>query len=117
MGQFATYADPEETQRNMAAFRNLVAEALALCLAADPEVGAELSRLLKMEASAATDLGDGQRPEAGLRTCLRMLIYARAEAHETLELLHWEDRLDLCIERLDERLGRISCGGTVLLHS
>src|SRR5581483_5080048 len=76
MGQFAGYGNFDQRSGDAAAFRNLVGEALALCLAADPKLGADMAQLLKIERPAAIQARDGLPPIAALSTCFRMLIYA-----------------------------------------
>jgi hypothetical protein len=96
-----TAADP--------AFRNLVGEALALCHAADPQLGGELARVLEIE-HPAVPVGHALQPAVALRTCLRMLTYAQVEASERTELFHWTGRLDLCIEQIVDRLDWCQAG-------
>jgi hypothetical protein len=85
------------------AFHNLVGEALSLCLAADPQLGGALARLLNMEQMSVA-AGHALQPTVALRTCLHMLTYAQVEAHERVDLFHWTAKLDLCIEQLADRL-------------
>ena len=120
MAHSADYANPERRLETAAALRNLVGEALALCLAADPQLGAELARLLKMDReSAAIGACHEQHPVAALCTCFRMLSYAQVEAYETIELFHWAERLELCMEQVAERLHPAVLSGSAAprLHS
>ncbi len=119
MGQFAGYGNFDQRSGDAAAFRNLVGEALALCLAADPKLGADMAQLLKIERPAAIQARDGLPPIAALSTCFRMLIYAHVEAYETLELSHWVEKLEFCIEQLAERLHPVQVHGSAgpRLHS
>jgi hypothetical protein len=103
MGRYAEDEDPEATRTDRTAFQNLLGEALALCQAADPQLGADLARLLKVE-RPSTVVGHALQPTAALRTCIRMLTYARVEAHEQVELFHWTEKLEFCIARLADRL-------------
>ncbi len=118
MSRFSEYESPDETLVHRAAFQSLVREALALCQAADPHLGAELARLLRME-RPSTAAGQALDSAAALRTCFRMLTYARVEANGRGELFHWTEKLDLCIEQLADRLRpeQVSGSAAPRLHS
>lgn len=118
MGRLSEYENPDEKRVDRAAFQNLVSEALALCQAADPQLGAELARLLRME-RPPTAVGHALQPNAALRTCFRMLTYARVEAEERDELFHWTGKLELCIDQLTDRLHpeRLCAPAVLRLHS
>jgi hypothetical protein len=87
-----------------AAISALVRDALAICRAVEPGLGAALADLLELE----FELGQPPRWEGSdddaLVTCLRMLVYARADAHAFAEGSTFLPRLELCIGCLSEHV-------------
>ena len=87
-----------------AAVSALIRDALAICQAVEPDLGAALADLLELE----FELGQPPRWEgsdaAALVTCLRMLVYARADAHALAEASTFLPRLELCIGCLSEHV-------------
>jgi len=82
----------------------LIREALAICQAVEPDLGAVLAHFLELESEV------GQPPrwegdeDAALVTCLRMLVYARADAQVIADRSTVLPRLELCIGCLSEHV-------------
>jgi hypothetical protein len=87
-----------------AAVWTLIRDALAICQAVEPDLGAVLAHFLELE----PEVGEPPRWEgdddAALATCLRMLVYARAEAQIIAERSTVLPRLELCIGCLSEHV-------------
>jgi hypothetical protein len=85
-------------------FWKLIEEALAIGQAVDPELGVLLARLLNIDVGAPRSLAWSGDAITGLTTCLRMMIYARADAQASAEVTGFLPRLDVCISCLTEHV-------------
>jgi len=95
-----------------AALQNLLSEALAVCQAGDPALGAALAGFLDLHAKARPgNKPEFQNPAEARLMSYRMFVYAYREAMEIKGQELEAEKLRMCIASLSERLGS-SDGGS-----
>jgi hypothetical protein len=97
--------------------QDLLSEALAVCHAGDPTLGAALANILDLELKMRPGAKPArQNPAEARLMSFRMLIYAYHEALETEGHEVEAEKLKFCIVSLSEQLGCADAGARPL-HS
>ena len=102
----------------IASLQDLLSEALAICWAGDPALGAALAGFLDLDAK--TRPGDKpifQNPAEARLMSYRMFVYAYSEAMEIKGQELEAEKLRMCIASLSERLGGFHVDEKPQLHS
>jgi hypothetical protein len=100
------------------ALQNLLSEALAICQAGDPALGAALAGFLDLDANMRPgDKPIFQNPAEARLMSYRMFVYAYSEATEIKGHELQAEKLRMCIASLSERLGGSDVSEKPQLHS
>ena len=108
------YPDAVQYPDAIVALQNLLSEALAICQAGDPALGAALAGFLDLDAK--TRPGDKpifQSPAEARLMSYRMFVYAYSEAMEIEGHELEAEKLRMCIASLSERLGNSDGGSDI----